>query len=163
MTETAMQTRDSAAKEYLLRGWKVELRVRAREAQLDVLRDRMARVRSSAPSGLAGGRKGPRRDWTDAVDALADAESDYLREIAELCRVKRELSEAVATVEGEVYRDLLQYRYLYCLDWDAVADRLGYERRYVFKLHDKALRALEAVLEGRLDDREALHGQDAEV
>lgn len=128
-------------KEYLQRGWHAEGRVKAREDQLEVLRDRMARVRSAAPSP-AGDRRGPRRDWTEAVDALADAETAYLKEIAELCRVQREIRLAVETVGSALHRELLEYRYIYCLGWEEIAKRLGYDKRYVFKLHDRALREM---------------------
>lgn len=144
MVDFMKQARGEDAKAYLQRGWKLEKRVRAREEQLQALRDRITRVRSAMPVGLAGDRRGPKRDWTDAVDALTDAEGDYVREIAALYGVQREIRDALEAVEPEIYRELLQYRYIYCLDWDAVAEKLDYDRRYVFKLHDRALRALEA-------------------
>ena len=147
MTEASEAMRD-----YLMRGWQVERRVQAREAQLDTLRDRMTRVRSAAPKGPAGEIRGPRVDWTDAVDALADAEAVYLKEIAEMCAVKKAIRTQIEAVEPAHYRELLEYRYVYCLSWDDVADKLGYDRRYVFKLHNRALKAL---------IEEADHGQGA--
>lgn len=143
MTVTRGETPDGTLrnKEYLQRGWHVEGRVKAREDQLELLRDRMARVRMSAPR-LAGDRRGPRRDWTEAVDALTDAETEYLKEIAELCRVQREIRSAVEGVASALHRELLEYRYIYCLSWDEIAKRLGYDKRYVFKLHDRALREM---------------------
>ena len=129
-----------AVRARLLRGWKLERRVKAREEQLDVLRDRMQRVRSAAPRGLAGDRRGPKADWTDAVDALADAEAEYLKEISAMCAVKGEVKREVGAVRTDLYRELLEYRYVYCLGWEEVADRLGYDLRYVYKLHDKALK-----------------------
>ena len=130
------------AKEYLQRGWNLEQRVRVREEQLARLRERMARVRGSAPK-VMGDRRGPQQDWTDAVDALVDAESDYVKEIRDLFLVKRQITDALDSVEPELYRELLQYRYVFGLGWDEIADRLQYDKRYVFKLHDRALKAVE--------------------
>ena len=45
-----MTRNTEAGKAYLMRGWDLEKRVKAREDQLDVLRDRMQRVRSAASS-----------------------------------------------------------------------------------------------------------------
>ena len=143
-----MTLETEARKAYLMRGWNLEKRVKAREDQVDVLRDRMQRVRSAAPKGLAGDRKGPQTDWTEVVDALVDAESEYLKEIAELYRIQGEIRKVLAKVEPEHYRTLLQYRYLLCLGWDEIADRMCYDPRYIYKLHDKALRALEEVMNG---------------
>ena len=130
------------AKEYLQRGWNLEQRVRVREEQLARLRDRMARIRGSAPKGLAGDRHGPQRDWTDAIDALVDAEADYVKEIRDLCLVKRQITDALSDVEPELYRELLQYRYVYGMGWEEIAEKLQYDKRYVFRLHEKALKVV---------------------
>ena len=145
-----MTCNTEAGKAYLMRGWNLEKRVKAREDQLDVLRDRMQRVRSAAPKGPAADRKGPQVDWTEVVDALVDAEGEYLKEIAELYRIQGEIRKVISKVEPEHYRTLLQYRYLLCLGWDEIADRMCYDARYIYKLHDKALRALEEAAHGEM-------------
>jgi len=142
-----MTRNEDVMKAYLLRGWDAEKRVQAREAQLDVLHDRMKRVRSAAPR-VTGDRRGAQVDWTDVVDTLVDAEAEYLQDIASLYQVKAEIKRAISGLMPEHYRALLEYRYVDGLNWDNVAERLHYERRYVLKLHERALRALEEKLNG---------------
>lgn len=130
-------------KVYLQRGWDAEQRVRIREEQLEALRDRMGRVRSAAPKGPAGDRRGPKADWTEAVDALTDAEGAYLKEIAALYGLQKEIRALIEGVEPAHYRELLQYRYIFCLGWDEIAEKMHYDKRYLFKLHDRALKVME--------------------
>lgn len=64
--------------------------------------------------------------------------------------LKRGAPEAVRAIIGCVneqpFHDLLELRYLRRLKWRVIAEELGYEERYVYKLHEKALRRVEALM-----------------
>ncbi len=64
--------------------------------------------------------------------------------------LKRGKPEAVRAIIGCVpdqpYHELLELRYVRRLRWRNVADALGYEERYVYKLHAKAIGMVEALL-----------------
>jgi len=129
-----------APKEYLMRAWQIERRIRARESALEALRLRAERVKSSAPKRVPGG--GRALTWSDAIDALCDAESAMLTEIAELYRTRAEVANAIAAVADVRLRTLLEYRYLCYMSWTRVADLMGYDIRSVTRLHGKALQAV---------------------
>ena len=84
-------------------------------------------------------RGGRRQDWTEAADALTDETRAMEREITGLCARRREVRDVIRTVRPDLYRELLEYRYLCYLPWPRVAERMGYEERYIYKLHNKAL------------------------
>ena len=125
------------AKEFLSMGWQIEKRIDQRIAERDRLRDRAEAIRSSRPS--AGPRGGKRRDWTDAVAALEDAEARLGREIAELCRVKRLVAEAIDAVPVVNQRRVLEMRYRNYMTWEAIAVEIPCDIRTVYRLHGRAL------------------------
>lgn len=137
------------AKEFLSMGWRIEKRIDQRIAERDRLRDRAEAIRSSRPS--AGPRGGKRRDWTDAVAALEDAEARLSREITELCRVKRLVAEAIDAVPVVNQRRLLEMRYRNYMTWEAIAEAMPCDLRYVYKLHGKALLAVNVPLNDRVN------------
>lgn len=129
------------AKEFLMQGWRIEKRIDQRIAERDRLRDRAEAVRSSRPSaGPRGGpRGGKRRDWTDAVVALDEADTKLAREIAELCRIKRLVAEAIDAVPVVNQRRVLEMRYRNYMTWEAIAVEIPCDIRTVYRLHGKAL------------------------
>lgn len=47
--------------------------------------------------------------------------------------------EIIMCMPDTCYRDLLMYRYINCHSMVRVADKLGYERSYTYRLHDQAI------------------------
>ena len=60
-------------------------------------------------------------------------------EIRELCRVKREVREAIDSVEDLRLRRVLELRYRSYMTWEQIAQEMGYELRWVYELHGRAL------------------------
>lgn len=140
-TGIAGNGRPATAKEYLQRGWMIERRIRAAEARLAELRERAGRVKSSAPKAVPGGGGGPLA-WSDAVDALCDAESALCQQIAALYRVQAEVAAAIDAVTDVRLRTVLEYRYLCYMSWPRIADMMRYDVRTVTRLHGKALKQI---------------------
>ena len=125
------------AKEFLRQGWRIESRIRTRQAECERLRDRMLAVRASAPkSGPRGGR---RADWTDAVAALEAAEDRLVREIAALCRAREQIDRAIASVPDVNQRRVLELRYRNYLTWEEIAREMPCDIRTVYRLHGRGL------------------------
>ena len=125
------------AKQYLMRAWQIEKRIDRLIAERDALFQRVENVRSPVISDMPRG--GRRADWTGAVDALVDLCTDIDREIRELCRVKLEVNEAIDRVEDMRLRRVLELRYRSYMSWEKIAEEMGYEVRWIYVLHGKAL------------------------
>lgn len=80
----------------------------------------------------------------------AKVESLTLRKLhleAELARLRDQIEAAAINLatsicqefDDETAQVLLLLRYVECLSWTKVAERMNYDRRYVFKLHKKTL------------------------
>lgn len=134
------------AKEYLSRGWMIERRIRMAEDRLGRLSMRAAALKSHAPKKKRGGKYV--QEWTEAKDAMCDAERRMFAEIAALYQTQAEVRAAIDTVEDVRLRALLEYRYLGYMTWPRVAEMMGYELRTVTRLHGKALMAVRLPADG---------------
>lgn len=78
----------------------------------------------------------------DAVEHVQELEAAMKTQIQELMRVRRRIDRGIRTVEDEVLQLLLKYRYIDALDWESVAEELGYSTRHTLRLHNTALTKL---------------------
>lgn len=124
------------AKEYLLRAWKIDERIDAKIEERERL---VSRITSPRMARLTGMPRGGGSDWTNAVIAVSDLSAEITAEIIELCRIKREVNEAIEAVDGANCRRVLELRYRNYMSWEAIAKAMGYDVRNVYIIHGKAL------------------------
>lgn len=138
------------AKEFLLQAWQIDARIEDKIAEIDRIQEKreriMAKLTAGRASNLSGMPRGGAYDWTDSIEAVIEADElirDHVQrvreEIKDLCRVKREVADAINAVEDIRYRRVLELRYRNFLDWLQIADRMGYDIRHVTRLHGEAL------------------------
>lgn len=71
---------------------------------------------------------------------LSEDEANRYEELKqELVLVKKEIVEVIKQVGNTEYQTLLEERYLCFITWEQIAVDMGYELRYIHKLHGKAL------------------------
>lgn len=128
------------AKEYLGQYQLAEAETEACYEQIAALRDEATRM-SAELSDMPGG--GECRDLDDIVAEMVDLRAELIERIRRANQLRKEICDLIYSLEDERLIRLLHLRYVDCLKWKAVADKLGYEQRYVHKLHGKALRMLE--------------------
>ena len=74
----------------------------------------------------------------------AEYDSIINKRIDELIECKNEIIRAINSVENPTYRALLIAYYINCKTWEQVADDLNYDLRWVYRLHGRALQAIES-------------------
>jgi len=124
------------AKEFLSRAWQIEKRIDARIDERERLESLLTSPRTAKLTGMPRGGGG---DWTNAVIAVSDLNAVIVGEIETLCRIKREVIEAIDAVEDTRYKRLLELRYRCYMPWESIAAEMGYTLRNVHELHGKAL------------------------
>lgn len=129
--------KNAATRAWLERGWNIEKRIRAKEMQLDDMRDKLYSLKASVPDGMPRGNR--RGDWTRAADAVEDQMRELWRDIEALCATRREIKQAIGAVPDVEHRALLEYRYLCYKNWAEVADCMGFEERHIYRVHKRAL------------------------
>ncbi len=74
----------------------------------------------------------------DMISKLEDLKIDITEKMQELLFKKFEIDDKIEKLE-QPYRNIVFYRYARGKSWYDVADRLGYELRWVHELHGEAL------------------------
>lgn len=74
---------------------------------------------------------------------LADIEREIDREIDRLVDIKQEIKKTIATVPNDTMRALLTKKYINLKSFEQIAEEMGYSKRHVLRLHEKALIAVE--------------------
>lgn len=124
------------AKEFLRRAREVDRRVDEAQERVDRLRAKLESGRMSQITGMPRGGSG---DWTQTADRLIALEQRVNAQTREMVRWKLAAIDAIDAV-GEVrLREVLELYYVDGFTWDQVAERMGLDKRWIFRLHGRAL------------------------
>ena len=125
------------AKEFLRECRRIDRRIDWRREQLDRLRAQLEHGRRPQLTGMPRGGHGG--DWTATADKLIDLESRLDADLRRMCDMKQAAMDAIAAVGDPRLRDVLELYYLCGYSWEGVAEKLGYDLRWVYRLHGRAL------------------------
>lgn len=128
------------AKEFLQRGWKVDLEIR------ELLQ---AKEEAFARALHAGGGDGERVQ--QSVDNRQESRNvEYAnyslhidRKIDELCAIKDEILDIIMQVEDSALRTVLIARYINFKSWENIMVDMGYSWRQVMRMRARALAEVE--------------------
>lgn len=125
-------------KEYLNQAYRLDQRIDAKIAQISSLND----LATKCTATLSDMPRNPNRGATtmaDAVDKIVDLQREINRDIDRLVDLKREIVRVIKAVDNPEYQTILEKRYLCFMTWEQIAVDLGYDLRYLHKLHHRAL------------------------
>ena len=123
------------AKEFLQQGWHIEQRIEKRKDE----RERLMAKLTSGVQQLSGMPRGGVRDWTDTAIRIAELDRMLMADIDCLVTLKADICKAIDAVEDIRYRRLLELRYRNYESWEQIAVDMGYDIRWVYRLHGEAL------------------------
>jgi DNA-directed RNA polymerase specialized sigma24 family protein len=124
------------AKEFLRRAREVDRRVDEAQERVERIR---ARLESGRMSSLTGMPRGGGADWTETADKLIELERVVNTRTRELVRWKLAAIDAIRSVEEPRLSEVLELYYIDGLTWEQVAQRMGLDVRWVYRLHGRAL------------------------
>lgn len=127
------------AKEYLGQYQLAEAEIEACYEQIAALRDEATRM-SAELSDMPGG--GECRDLDDIVAEMVDLRAELIERIRRANQLRKEICDLIYSLEDERLIRLLYLRYVDCLKWEDVAERIGTDLRYVYRMHGRALQKL---------------------
>ena len=127
------------AREFLSQAYWLDKRIDRKAEEIARMRAKLEKSNSKLSDMPRGGSGG---DWTDADIRVMYEERRIHDEIIELCRIKREIAEAIEAVEDARYRTLLELRYRNYLSFEKIAVEMNYSWRHTLRIHDEALRAV---------------------
>lgn len=85
--------------------------------------------------------------YTDRVGRtaarIADLETEINNEIDKLVEIKLQIRELTASLPDGIQRTIIERHYILNEPWEKISEKIGYSRRHVTRLHDKAIETLE--------------------
>ena len=131
------------AKEYLSQAYVVDQHIKRMIRQARSLRD----LTENTSQVLSDMPHSPSRSTTqleDVIIRIADLDDKIIASENRLVLLKKELGNAISQVDNQTYELLLNLRYLCFMPWPEIAPILGYDLRYTYKLHIKALQKVDS-------------------
>lgn len=136
------------AKEYLSRAFVLNRRIRAKEKQLDALKDHVpytTPMMGDVKVQTAGG--GSTVEF--AAIRMVSLSEEIKNDIAEMSEAMKEIAAVIRRVEDTESEVVLELRYLAFMSWDEIIAELGYSPGHVFRLHRDGLRRVDSFLLNR--------------
>ena len=133
------------AKEYLSQARYLDLRINSKIQQVAALND----LATKATSTLTGMPRNPNHATSSMEDVIAkiiDLQAEINNDIDTLVDLKRSLSKTIKAVDSPEYQTVLEKRYLCFQSWEQIAVEMGYDLRWLYRIHGKALEEVKAIL-----------------
>ena len=139
-----METKEMTIKEYLSQAKFLDQRINSKIQQVAALND----LATKATSTLTGMPRNPNHATSTMEEAIAkiiDLQAEINSDIDTLVDLKRDLSATIKAVGNTEYQTVLEKRYLCFQSWEQIAVEMGYDLRWLYRIHGKALDEVQAV------------------
>jgi len=137
-------------KAYLSQARYLDTRIKSKLQQVDSLND----LATNCSMILTGMPKNPGASTSrmgDAISNIVDLQNEINHDIDTLVDLKREIMGVIKAVANPELQTLLEKRYLCFLSWEKIAVDMGYDLRYIHKLHAQALEECRIPISYELD------------
>ena len=136
------------AKEYLSQAFRLDQRINSKLEQVSRLRSMSVKATGSFQAERISGTS-QHSPMESAVVKLIDLEYEINDDIDRLVDLKREMTDLITKIADPSHRVLLELRYLAGSRWEDIALKMGYDLRWVYRLHGRALKEAEVVMSER--------------
>lgn len=125
-------------KRYLRRYLDAENMIRCLEEDLE--RERAAfLLRSQAYDDMPHSSGTNNADLSNMAAKMDEILMEIRRELDRKYAIRREIIHRLSSMQNEREECVLWYRYLMGLKWEEIAERMGYDLRFVYRIHGSAL------------------------
>lgn len=133
------------AREYLDQAYRLDERINSRLLQLAQLKD-MATTITSHIKDICVQESHNNHKLEDTIVKIVGQEKEIDNEIDALVELKADVRHVIDKVPNVEQRLLLEERYLCFKSWEEIAADMSYGLRWIYKLHDKALKSVGQIL-----------------
>lgn len=133
-----MNRQQTAAKNYLMRAYRVDQRIENKLEQIQQLND-LATKATVTYTDMPGSPNRNIHSLEDVIVKIIDIKTEIHADMLELVDLKKEIMDSIKKVEDPELQLILELRYMSYMGWEKIAGELGYGIDNVFKLHRKAL------------------------
>lgn len=133
-------------KVFLSQVFHLDQKIASKKCQIVHLRDAATNCTSNI-SGMPHSPSRKKSPMEDAIIRLVDLQAEMENELAQLLQLRVDAQRVIQQVSNPEYRLLLEKRYLCYESWEEIAVDMNWSLSWTMKLHRKALRAIDAILE----------------
>lgn len=135
-------------KEYFEQALTLNKRINSKLDHLGTLRD-MATKASTTLSDIphSGNRNVHRME--DIISKIVDLENEINGDIDRFVDMKRDYIKIIGDIRSPIHQLVMEQRYLCCRTWEQIKMELGYELRWLHRLHGRALQEVDKALAGK--------------
>ena len=130
------------AKEYLMQYKRTATRLKVLEAEIRAMRTEAESISIKLDGMPKGSSKGT---WENIAVTLADRETEYQKEYAELWKLRMQIIETLGKLSSK-HQQLLYSKYIQGKTWEHIAVDMDITWRHCYRLHGSALVELDKVL-----------------
>lgn len=126
------------AKEYLRQAYRIDQRINSKLEQVMSLRNLVTKAASTL-TDMPHSASPELRSMESIVGKTVDLESEINADIDALFDLKWEIATAINAVDNPEFSTLLELRYLCFKPWEQISLVMGYDLRWLYRLHQRAL------------------------
>jgi len=136
-------------KEYFEQALTLNKRINSKLDHLGTLRDMATKASATLSDMPHSGTRNVHR-MEDIISKIVDLENEINGDIDRFVDMKREYMRIIGEIRNPVFQLVMEQRYLCCHTWDQISIELGYELRWLHRLHGRALQEAETALKQKL-------------
>lgn len=133
-----MNKQQTEMKEYLSQAFRIDQRIQSKMEQVASLNDLATRATVTYSDMPGSGTRNIHR-MEDAILSIIELEAEINADICKLVDTKKDIVHKIKSVENTEYQTLLELRYLCFKSWEQIAVDMGYDLRWLYRLHHRAL------------------------
>ncbi|WP_231276906.1 DUF1492 domain-containing protein [Clostridium botulinum] len=134
------------AKEYLSQAVWLDKRIDSKLEQLESLKSLAMKVNTDITQERVSGGPNSKSPMENVMVKVIDLEYEINKDIDKLVDLKKEIIETINKLSDLNYQLLLEMRYINGKCWDDVATSMGYDRSWILRLHGRALKEIEKII-----------------
>lgn len=132
----------SEARTYLEQAYRIDQRINSKIEQVASLHN-LATKTNSTLTDMPGSPNRNIHRMEDIILKIVDLENEINQDIDMLVDLKTEIMQVIKKVDDLELQTLLEQRYLNFRTWEQIAVDMGYNVRHLYRMHDKALKAVQ--------------------
>jgi hypothetical protein len=129
------------AKQFLKQGYRLNEFIKSDKLQLQVLHELAVSLQSPCRSGT-GSPNINKDKILNNIERITALETKIQNGINVYLQLQEDIKSKINSVQNYDYRLILQKRYINLLKWEQIAVDLNIDLRWVYRLHNKALKIL---------------------
>ena len=124
-------------KKYLKKGYRIKIEIDSKKAVLEEMRSTLDGLQAvKLTEKLQGGQLPSDESIANRIAKVVEEEE----KLAVLYDFVASLSTEIDKVEDTLERAILRYRYITCLTWEQIAERMGYSMAQIYRIRNRAFK-----------------------